>query len=104
MQTFEVDGTQYELKYSARRLELIESNTGIPTITYFVNNKGFMTLQQLKLYVGLAIRETGSETFIAAKKGQELAQGLIEHEGYETVQVAVIEQLMEDCPFLFPKS
>ena len=99
---FEIEGKEYGLKYNIKRLELIEATVGVPTMAHLVNNKGFLSLQHLKSYVGMALKEVGEDTFVPSRKGQEYAEALILSEGYETINAAVLEQMMEDCPFLFP--
>jgi len=101
MRTFEAAGVSYELKFNLKRIELIESVTAMPTMAVLQMYKGMMSLQQLKIYLGYAIKEAGDDVFVAPKKGMEMAEELIRENGYTEVCTLVLEALQEDCPFFF---
>lgn len=101
MNEFEFDGKQYELKYNLKRIEMIESATELPTMAALRKYQGMLSLQQLKIYLGYAVKEEGSDAFLPPKKGMEMAESLIESEGYTSVCGLVLESLQRDCPFFF---
>lgn len=99
---FEFNGKQYELKYNLKRVELIESAMGEPLMAVLQKNRGYLSVGQLKVSISLALKEAGSDTFIPPKTGQELAEQMIETQGYETVDMLVVDAVQRDCPFFFP--
>jgi len=98
---FEMNGKEYELKFNLKRIELIESATGEPLMASLQKNRAMLSVSHLKVYFSLALKESGSDAFVPAKKGQEFAEELIESEGYEFVNMSVVEALQRDCPFFF---
>ncbi|MBU9728038.1 hypothetical protein [Diplocloster modestus] len=98
----EIDGKEYELKYNLRRVELIENTTEEPLMALLRKNKGYLSLQNLKVCFSFGLKEAGSDVFVPVKKGQEFAEKLIEDEGYDNVDMLVVEALQRDCPFFFP--
>lgn len=99
---FEIGGNEYELKYNLKRIELIENTTGMPAMASFQQNRGLLSVGALKSYFALALKEVGSDAFVPYKKGVEMAEAMIESEGYQTVNMAVVEAMQRDCPFFFP--
>lgn len=99
MITFE-DKT-YVLKYNMKRIELIEAATSMPTLADLKRTGGMLGLASLKAYIAYGIKEEGSDTFLPPKKGMELAEKLIESNGYADVCGTVVEALERDCPFFF---
>lgn len=101
MSGFEFEGKQYELKFNMKRIEMIESVTDMPTMAALHKYQGMLALQALKVYFGYTVKEAGSDSFVAPKKGMEMAEILIESEGYADVCGLVLECLERDCPFFF---
>lgn len=97
----EIDGKNYELKYNLKRIEMIESITGMPTMAELQQNRGMLGIMQLKTYFAYALKEEGADAFVAPKKGIEMAEALIQSEGYVEVCGLVLEALGRDCPFFF---
>lgn len=98
----ELEGKEHELKYNLKRVELIEATTGEPLMASIQKNRGYLSIQHLKIYFALGLKEADSELFVPQKKGQGFAEDLIENEGYEKTNMLVIEALQRDCPFFFP--
>lgn len=98
---FEFDGKEYELKYSIQRIEMIENITDMPTIASMQKNSGMFSISHLKTYFGYAVKEYGSDVFQPPKKGMEMAEALLQREGYLNVTAMVLEALERDCPFFF---
>lgn len=98
---FEVNGNRYELKYSLKRIELIENAVGMPTMAELNAHQGLFGITALKSYFAYGLKEEGADAFVPPKKGMEIAEELIETEGYMAVNGAVLESLERDCPFFF---
>ena len=98
---FEINGKNYVLKYNLKRVEMIENAAGMPTMADLSSHKGMLGLTALKTYFAYGLKEEGSDAFVAPKKGMEMAEALIENEGYMSVNGAVLEALERDCPFFF---
>lgn len=92
---------QYELKYNLKRVEMIENTTGMPTLAEMQKNRGILSITNLKTYFAFGLKETGSDSFVKPKKGMEIAEALIQSEGYVSVNGVVLEALERDCPFFF---
>lgn len=94
-------GKNYVLKYNMKRIELIEGVTNMPTLADLQRTRGLLSLASLKTYVAYGIKEDGADTFLNPKKGMEIAESLIESNGYPDVCAIVLEALERDCPFFF---
>ena len=101
MTGFEFNGKEYELKYSMKRIEMIESVTDMPTMAALQKYRGMLSLQQLKTYFAYAVKEVGSDVFLKPKDGLEMVETLIESEGYTDVCGLVLQSIQRDCPFFF---
>lgn len=98
---FEIDGKTYVLKYSIKRVELIEAVAKMPMMAELYTHNGMLSVQALKTYFAYGLKEEGADAFVPTKKGMEMAEALIEKEGYMAVNGAVLEALGRDCPFFF---
>jgi len=101
MKKIEINGEEYELKYSLKRVEIIESVTHLPTLAELNNSGGALSISALKTYFAYGLKRLGSEVFEPPKRGMEMCEQLIETEGYMNVCGFVLEALEEDCPFFF---
>lgn len=99
----EYDGKKYTLKYNMKRIEMIESVTEMPTFAEIKRTGGFLGITPLKAYIAYGIKEEGEDTFLKPKKGMEIAESIIESNGYHEVCAMVLEALERDCPFFFPE-
>ncbi len=98
---FEYNGNSYVLKYNMKRIEMIESQTNMPTMAEIRRTGGMLGVASLKAYIAYAVKEEGSDAFLPPKKGIELAESLIESNGYADVCAMVLESIERDCPFFF---
>lgn len=98
---FEINGKNYVLKYNLKRVEMIENAVGMPTMAELNAHKGLLGVTALKTYFAYGLKEEGSDVFVAPKKGLDMAEALIENEGYLAVNGAVLEAIERDCPFFF---
>lgn len=100
---FEINGNMYDLRYTIKRLEMIERVTGKGTMSCLVHDNGMLAISELKNYLGYSlINDKGN--YISPQQGIEYAETLIQSEGYERVLTVVLEALQRDCSFLFPKN
>lgn len=98
---FEINGKNYVLKYSIGRIEMIEKATGLSVLAELGKNQGMLGIASLKLYFAYGLKEEGAEVFVPTKKAAEMAEQLIQDEGYVRVCGLVVEALERDCPFFF---
>ena len=91
----------YELKYGLKRVELIEAATDSPMMAELSKNNAMLGLSSLKTYFAYGLKEEGADAFVPPKEGMEIAESLIENEGYIVVCGMVLEALERDCPFFF---
>jgi len=97
----EIDGKRYELKYNLKRVELIENATGKPMMAEVSQNSAMLSLVALKTYFAYGLKEEGSDSFVPTKTGIDMAERLIEGEGYLNVTAEVLAALERDCHFFF---
>lgn len=101
MTGFEFNNKQYVLKFNMKRIEMIEAVTNMPTMAALRMYSGMLSLQQLKVYLGYSIMEEGADSFVKPKEGMQIAEVLIESNGYADVCGLVLEAIERDCPFFF---
>lgn len=96
----EFNGIQYQLKYNMKRIELIESMTEKSFMSEVTANNGMFSIRTLKTYIAYALKEIDGN-FVAYQKGIEIAESLIENEGYVKMNKMVVVAVQNDCPFFF---
>lgn len=101
MATIEVNGIRYELKYSLKRVEMIENATGVPMMTEMYQNKSMLSITSLKTYFAYGLKMEGADSFMPTTRALEIAETAIEIEGYSKVVGVVLEALQRDCSFFF---
>lgn len=99
----QINDQEYELKYSLKRLSLIERVTGKSTMSIMVNSKGMFTVADLMTYFAYGLKESGSEVYVQNKKAMDIAEQVVE-QSYIECMTYVAEALERDCPFLFRES
>lgn len=97
---FEVNGKVYKLKYNMKTIEQIEQITNKSLVATLRETEGLLSISNLKIYFGLALYNE-DEKRVAQTQGVEIAEALIQNEGYTKVNEAVIVAIDRDCPFLF---
>lgn len=100
---FEFEGKEYTLKFNMKRIELIEERTEMPTIANIRRTGGCLGLADLKTYFAMGLKEPGADSFVMPRPAYEIAEKMIEEQGYAKVLEIVTEALERDCPFFFPK-
>lgn len=91
----------YVLKFNISRIEMIETQTSMPTLAQIRKTNGYFGISDLKAYLTYGLKEEGSDSFLPPNKAQEMADEMITQLGYPTVCGAVLEALENDCPFFF---
>lgn len=94
------DGKEYELKYNLKRIEMIESNTSLPTMAQISRTGGYFGISDLKVYLSMGLKEKGADVFVMPRPAEKIAEALIEKD-YKDACASVLEALERDCPFFF---
>lgn len=94
------DGKEYELKYNLKRIEMIESNTSLPTMAQISRTGGYFGISDLKVYLSVGLKEKGADVFVMPRPAEKIAEALIEKD-YKDACASVLEALERDCPFFF---
>ena len=98
---FEYKGKQYELKFNLKRIKLVENYSRMPTVADIVMTNGALSISAIETYFGFCLKEVGSDEFVSRKEGAEIAEAMIESEGYLKINNMLIQKMSEDMPFLF---
>lgn len=98
-QTFEVKGKLCEVRFNRKRIDLYEERH-TPIVASFYKNDGTFTFRELSALCAYGLKVVDGPYF-KPDKGQEVADRLIETNGYPVVYQAVMLALQRDCGFLF---
>lgn len=96
---FEIDGKDYVITYNQKRIDMYERSNK-PIMSTFVQNGGAFSVAELKGLLAYGLRAMGG-AFVNPKRGMEIAENLMEINGYLAVFERVSEALERDCGFLF---
>lgn len=96
---FTVGDTSYVVSYTTQRVKLFE-NSNRPIMTIFSMSNGTPSIAELESLLAYGLRLEGG-AFVNPSKGREMAEKLIEENGYWPVYETVVEALGRDCNFLF---
>ena len=93
---FNIGGTEYTLKYTLNRVEMIEKATDKPLMAELKQHNGLLSVFGLKMYLayGLKKAENGSG-FLNPKQGLDYATALMEQCDYSELIRAVLEALQQ---------
>lgn len=97
--TFEVLGRTYAISLTKARLDLYEQRHR-PIMASFIQNGGAFSAAELTAILAYGLRVEGGP-FVNPRRGMEMADQLVESNGYAAVLMAVMEALQRDCGFLF---
>lgn len=100
--TYELDGTMYHLHYTIGRLEQIEQATGSSVVSavYGAVRQQMMPLSLLLMLFAYGMMSEDG-VYAPLKKAAAYAQERLGSDGYSEMFLCVVEQLQEDCGFLF---
>lgn len=97
--TFEVNGRSFEVVLTKARLNLYEQRH-TPIMASFIRNDGALSNAELTALLAYGLKLEGG-AYVNPRKGTEMAEKLIETNGYGAVFECVFEALQRDCGFLF---
>ena len=97
--TFTADGKSYVVQITKARLDLYEQRHK-PVMSTFIQNGGAFSTKELEHLMAYGLREEGG-AFVNPRRGAEMAEEIMQANGYAAVFEAVLEALARDCGFLF---
>lgn len=97
----EYNKEKYDFKYTILRIEKIEKQMGQPLLSVLINNKGVVSISDLRaLYVHGLRKEDGS--YAGEKVANESFEKVMEKIGYAEILEQIANAIQRDCPFFFP--
>lgn len=91
---------QLDIRYTTKRLELIESALGEMSILGILNANKMLSFAQTKKVLGYALTDEDGKP-IPISNALDLAEEIIKEKGLASVLGVVIGKMNEDLPFLF---
>lgn len=91
-------GEKFELRYSIKRVELIEESLKTSILAPFMG--GVPTIKQLKIIIGYALKKEGADAYLLPTKGMECAAEYISEAGIIEAITQAEAAIERDCPFL----
>ena len=95
--TFEANGRSFEVVLTKARLN---EQRHTPIMASFIRNDGALSNAELTALLAYGLKLEGG-AYVNPRKGTEMAEKLIEANGYGAVFECVFEALQRDCGFLF---
>lgn len=96
----EYEGKSYELKFSLKRISIIENALKKPIMSMLQN--GFMTISELSTCVAYGMIEEGADAYVNPKKALEIVNDILNEDGsYFNMSDELADALERDCPFFF---
>ncbi|MFR1698798.1 MAG: hypothetical protein ACLSU9_11040 [Anaerovoracaceae bacterium] len=97
----EYKDSKYELRYTIKRIEMIEAAIGKPLLSVIISNNGIVSISELKaLYIHGLRKEDGS--YAGEKIANESFENVMNKMGYAALLEQIINTVQRDCPFFFP--
>ena len=93
-------GQNLDLKYDIGRIKIIEKATNMPLMALLSKTSGMMSLETLETYFAYGLKNIDN-SYVPVSKGLEIADDLIQNEGYSKIVSIVVDALQRDCPFFF---
>ncbi|MCH4181365.1 MAG: hypothetical protein LKF44_08250 [Atopobiaceae bacterium] len=100
--TFVVDGTEYELKYPEKRVEMAEASMGDKSIVEVFSTQP--TLREIKTAAAYGLREVGQSAWVNPTKAIDIAGRALEELGRTSLMTLIADAVMRDCAFLFQEN
>lgn len=97
--TFEVNGRSFEIVLTKARLNLYEQRH-TPIMASFIRNDGALSNAELTALLAYGLKLEGG-AYVNPRKGAEMAEKLIDANGYGAMFECVFGALQRDCGFLF---
>lgn len=102
MQTYFIKDKEYHLHYTIGRMEQLEKILGnaITGVMVSITNGKYPTISELCTLFAYGLSDYRWD-YAPIKKALEFAQQQVQDVGYGTLFTATLEQIQEDCGFLF---
>lgn len=94
-------GQNLDLKYDIARIKLIEKVSSTSLMSMLSQSGGMMSLETLETYFAYGLKNVDNDSYVPVSKGMEIADDLLQKEGYAQIVSLVVEALQRDCPFFF---
>lgn len=102
--SYRIGERDWELRYTLKRIDLIEDKIGSSVLSMFLGQGGFAMprLAHIKLAFAYGLKAADGG-FTSPEHGMKMADQFIEDENGYTIMVNdVLLALKRDCPFFFP--
>ena len=97
----QIQGREYDFKYTDRRIEIIERTTGKPLMANLIQNQGMLSIADMRVAFVQGLKEIDSGHYIPQKMGEEAFKETLETVGYVPLMTMIYEALERDCGFFF---
>lgn len=101
---FDLDGKQYELKFTEQRIDLVEAVLKSSLIGEFMQSNGMLRMMTAKVVFQFCLKEVGADTFLTQPSGLDVYNRYMQQVGYMNLLNQISSGLTNDTPFLFPHS
>lgn len=98
---FTIEDKEYDIEFSQKRIEAIENNLNRSVMDIISRSNAMMTLKELKTFVSYGLKQTGATAFVNPAQGMQIANKLLEVNGYARLLEAVFTAIERDCGFFF---
>ena len=101
----QIDKKNYELRYSLKRLEMIETALGGSVMDILVKTNGALGLRHVQTFYAYGLYGE-DDVYCPVQKGMDEAEKALTdpERGYQHMVMAVVTAIQRDCPFLFPSA
>lgn len=98
-----INGQEYEFKFTLKRIELIENALGESLMSILVTRRGLVSLSQARTIFTYALKQIDGPYLNAvnSKMTEEAFEKTIEETGYTPLVAMIMEAFERDCPFFF---
>lgn len=97
--TFEQGGTEYEIMYVPKRIEMAEAALGNRSVVQVFGQ--MPTIKDERTVVAYGLREVGSAAWVNPTRAMQVVDGYIGDHGMVSLMNLAAEALSRDCGFLF---
>ncbi len=98
---FTIEDKEYEIEFSQKRIEIIENTLNRSVMEIFNNSSALMTIRELKTFTAYGLKQAGATAFVNPAQGMQIAEKLLDVNGYAPLLEAVTGAIHRDCGFFF---
>lgn len=98
---FKCKNKQYEFKFNADRLKVIEGATKRGIMAEFYSQNGMFGLQTVEACFQFTLKEAGSDSYVPQEEAVNVCENTLKELGYAKTVLEIQEALKADMPFLF---